>query len=190
MDSMSAEKRLLRAELRRAREDNFLADSWIHIIQSPEIQAASIIASYISYRFEPQTQDINNLLIASGKKLLLPRTLPNRDLEWVEWDGGSSSLKKNGNILEPTGTAFKDEARIEVIIVPALVVDHLGNRMGQGGGSYDRALARTLAWKVALVGAHEITNSKLPIETHDQKVDAAATPGLLLRFNPGAPDLP
>ena len=62
--------------------------------------------------------------------------------------------------------------------------------MGQGGGSYDRALARTLAWKVALVGAHEITNSKLPIETHDQKVDAAATPGLLLRFNPGAPDLP
>ena len=188
VDSKGDEKRLLRADLRRLREDKFISESWIHIVHCPEIQTSRVIASYISYGDEPQTSDINQSLIASGKTVLLPRTLPNKDLEWVAWDGSTASLKKNGKVLEPTGTTFNHEAAIEVVIVPALVVDHEGNRMGQGGGSYDRALARLNAWKIALVGAHEITHLALPTEPHDQKVDAAATPGLLMRFNRGAAD--
>ena len=188
MDSMRVEKRLLRADLRQSRVDNFMAESWIHILQAPEVQAARIVASYISYGFEPQTVDINSSLIASGKTVLLPRTLPNKDLQWVKWDGSLTHLKKIGNVLEPIGEALSDETTIDVVIVPALVVDRQGNRMGQGGGSYDRALARISAWKIALVGAHEVRSSTLPTETHDEKVDAAATPGLLLRFNPDAPD--
>jgi 5-formyltetrahydrofolate cyclo-ligase len=185
MDSKGEEKRLLRAALRRSREDNFISQSWIHIIESPEIQGANVIASYISYGYEPETSDINAAIIASGKTLLLPRTLQNKDLEWVRWDGSTQSLKKNGKVLEPNGAAINSESAIELVIVPALVVDHEGNRMGQGGGSYDRALARISAWKLALVGAHEITNTPLPTESHDQKVDAAATPGLIVRFNGG-----
>jgi 5-formyltetrahydrofolate cyclo-ligase len=190
VDSISAEKRLLRADLRQSREDNFIAESWIHIVQSPEIQEAQIIGSYISYGFEPQTLDINTSLIESGKTLLLPRTLPNKDLEWVAWDGSPTSLNKNGKVLEPEGRIFGSESSIDVVIVPALVVDRQGNRMGQGGGSYDRALARISSWKLALVGAHEILSTSLPTENHDVKVDAVATPGLLLRFNQDAPGRP
>jgi 5-formyltetrahydrofolate cyclo-ligase len=54
--------------------------------------------------------------------------------------------------------------------------------LGQGGGSYDRALARTSAWKVALVYPGELSSEAIPSEPHDQKVDAAATAEILVRF--------
>ena len=187
MDSTSKTKHTLRAQLRRERELTFTPESWLHIVQAREIQSAQIVASYVSYGFEPQTLDINSALIREGKILLLPRTLQDKDIEWVAWDGREESLVRKGKVLEPIGSAFADLSSIGTVIVPALNIDREGNRMGQGGGSYDRALARLNAWKVGLVGAAELTPEILPVESHDQKVDAAATPELLLRFSRDAP---
>ena len=189
MDSAAQSKRTLRQQLRHERELSFMPESWLHIVQSPEIQGAKVVASYFSYGTEPQTADINAALLRAGKTLLLPRTLKDKDIEWIRWDGTSSTLRKKGKILEPIGPTFTDLNQIEVVIVPALQIDHKGNRMGQGGGSYDRALARLSAWKVGLVGAGELSQQELPVESHDQRVDAAATPTLLIRFSPGARDL-
>ena len=177
-------KRILRAQLRHDRELAYMPESWLHIMQSPEIQNAHIVATYMSYGTEPQTVDINEALIEKGKVVLLPRTLKNKEIEWVIWSGAFNSLKKNGSVMEPTGASFKAFDQINVVIVPALSIDYEGNRIGQGGGSYDRALSLTSAWKVGLVGAGEFTQKKLPVEIHDQHVNAAATPTLLLRFNP------
>jgi 5-formyltetrahydrofolate cyclo-ligase len=182
LEQNSEKKRRLRDQLRRDRELSFMPESWLHIVQSHELKSATTIASYINYDFEPQTTDINAALIASGKSLLLPRTLKDRDIEWVLWDGSQSSLRRKGKIFEPVGEKFSNEGLIDAVIVPALHIDREGNRLGQGGGSYDRALSRVSAWKVAIVGALEIGGNLLPVETHDQKVNAAATPTLLLRF--------
>ena len=187
MDSTSQRKRTLREQLRNDRALRFIPESWLHILQSHEIQDAKVVASYLSYNFEPQTTDINESLILSGKTVLLPRTLKDKDIEWVVWNGSSGSLGKNGPIQEPTGNKFTELEKIDVVIVPALQIDHEGNRIGQGGGSYDRALARIQAWKVGLVGAAELSGFLLPTEGHDQKVDAAATPELLIRFNRDVP---
>ena len=187
VDSTSKTKHTLRAQLRLDRELTFTPESWLHIVQAREIQSTQIVASYSSYGFEPQTADINSALIREGKILLLPRTLPDKDIEWVAWDGREESLMRNGKVLEPSGAPFTDLPLIGAVIVPALNIDREGNRMGQGGGSYDRALARLRAWKVGLVGAAELTAEILPVESHDQKVDAAATPELLLRFSRDAP---
>ena len=83
--------------------------------------------------------------------------------------------------MEPTGPAVSDSV-IEAIIVPALHVDREGNRLGQGGGSYDRALSQMRAWRIGLIYSSEITNEPLPIEAHDQQLDAVATPELTVRF--------
>ena len=187
VDSTSTEKRLLRAHLRKEREIHFTPESWLHILQSREIQSAEVVASYISYGYEPQTIDINSALLRARKTLLLPRLLADKDIEWVIWDGSQSSLRQNGKILEPMGESYLDLGSIDVAIVPALHVDRAGNRMGQGGGSYDRALARISGWKLALVGAKELSEVEIPVEGHDQKVDAAATPGLILRFSRDSP---
>jgi 5-formyltetrahydrofolate cyclo-ligase len=102
------------------------------------------------------------------------------DLEWVSWNGDPNNLKQVGKILEPIGQASNPQ--LDVIIIPALHIDQKGNRLGQGAGSYDRALAKTSAWKVALVHPGEITNEPLPTNEFDQSVDAAATPSMLVRF--------
>ena len=156
-------------------------DSWKHILEADEIKGADHIASYISYGDEPQTSDLNEAFLKSGKSLYLPRLLADNSLEWVEWSGDESQLKKKKNIREPLGPAV-DPAQIQVIIVPALHINHEGYRLGQGGGSYDRALAGSAAWTIGLVYAGELTNENIFVAPHDQKLNAAATPALIVRF--------
>ena len=124
---------------------------------------------------------LDYLIAKSQKTLFLPRLLKNNDLEWVVWDGDKSKLKKSGKTLEPVGEAAKD-IELDLIILPALHVDRTGNRLGQGGGSYDRVLSRSNAWSIALLHRGELTSELLPVEPHDQKIKAAATPEIIVRF--------
>lgn len=170
----------LRKLYRRQRADRFNTESWLHILSATELKGATNIASYISYEFEPETSDINQRLIKDGKKLFLPRLLENNDIQWVSWDGSTENLTKVEKIFEPIGDAV--EVELDVIILPALHVDRMGNRLGQGGGSYDRALSRSKAFKIALLHYGELTSEILPIQPHDEKIDAAATPEIVVRF--------
>ena len=170
----------LRKLYRRQRADRFNTESWLHILSATELKGATNIASYISYEFEPETSDINQRLIKDGKKVFLPRLLENNDIQWVSWDGSTENLTKVEKIFEPIGDAV--EVELEVIILPALHVDRMGNRLGQGGGSYDRALSRSKAFKVALLHYGELTSEILPVQPHDEKVDATATPEIIVRF--------
>ena len=75
-----------------------------------------------------------------------------------------------------------------VIVAPALAVDHTGTRLGQGGGCYDRALARRRpdAVLVAIVNDQEYAAWPLPRAAHDVRMNAVITPGLGLVAIPGA----
>lgn len=176
------QKSKLRDFYRKERKSRFISDSWLHILNASEFTELKNknIASYLSYDVEPSTIEINKQLLAKGAKLFLPRMLKNHDLEWVAWDGQENQLKKVGNHFEPIGEAAS--VMLDVIIVPALHIDRSGNRLGQGGGSYDRALAKSSAWRIALVHPGEITSEPLPTAQFDQKVNAAATPTMLVRF--------
>jgi len=65
-----------------------------------------------------------------------------------------------------------------VVLVPALAVDTAGQRLGRGGGSYDRALARVgpLIPVIALLYDGELLD-QVPTEPHDTPVRAVARPG-------------
>ena len=181
-DASESDKSRLRRDYRNQRRERFIQESWLHILDATEFSSVARVAGYISYGEEPSTTDINVELLRRGITLLLPRLLPDNDLEWIEWNGDENALVANGKVLEPHGFAVRDLDDIDVVIVPALHIDRSGNRLGQGGGSYDRALARLEAWKIALVHHGEITNEPIPVEPHDQRVNAAATPDLIVRF--------
>lgn len=107
---------------------------------------------------------------------LLPVLLPGGDLDWARFDGELTAGPRG--LLEPPGrrlgvAAIED---CEVVLVPALLVDREGVRLGRGGGSYDRALARAGGLTIALVHDDELVDS-LPREAHDVLVRAAAMPG-------------
>lgn len=179
-NSVTQIKSELRKRFRAEREFLLVDSSWEHLLDASEIKKALVVASYFSYGDEPNTHDLNQALIALGKKLLLPRLRDDKDLDWVNWSGRNEDLTSHGLVLEPVGDIYTGD--IDVVIVPALHVDRQGNRLGQGGGSYDRALAQTNAWKVALVYPGELTSEEVPREVHDQRVDAAATAEILVRF--------
>jgi 5-formyltetrahydrofolate cyclo-ligase len=70
----------------------------------------------------------------------------------------------------------------QAVVVPGLAADRRGMRLGRGGGSYDRVLARTgSAFTVVLLHDGEVVDI-VPADPHDRPVAAAATPGGLIRF--------
>ena len=179
---MTNQKAILRDRARRERSQKFISSSFNVILKAPEIESATTIASYISYEFEPSTDEINEAFLRSVKVLLLPR-INGDQLEWVRWDGDPANLVTKKKISEPVGPALTDLSQIQAIVVPALRIDQSGFRLGQGGGYYDRALVHLKAWKIGLVYAGELSSEVFPHEPHDVPLDAAATPSIVVRFN-------
>lgn len=178
---ISEEKAALRSRYRHERSERYVEHSFEYLATSPEIQSAQVIASYISYGDEPDTKQLNQELLKSQKILLLPR-IEGKALLWVQWEGDSAALSKNGKIQEPIGDSYENLSEINVIILPALRIDRSGYRLGQGGGYYDRALPQLRAWSIGLIHPDEISSEDLPREEWDIPVNAAATPDLILRF--------
>ena len=178
---ISEEKSALRSRYRRERKERYMEHSFEFLAASAEFSQAEIIASYMAYGDEPDTNQLNQSLIASGKNLLLPR-INGEDIDWVQWRGSLENLQSQKNILEPIGETFTDLAKIEIIVVPALRIDRSGYRLGQGGGYYDRALPKLSAWSIGLIHPDEISSEDLPREPWDFPLHAAATPDLVLRF--------
>ena len=179
------EKSDLRKRYRRERSEHAVDTPYSYLIDSKEIASAQVIASYISYGDEPNTLELNQAILAAGKKLLLPRITEDRGetgLEWISWNGDPQNLTARGRILEPTGSAEIDLNQIDVVIVPALRVDNAGYRLGQGGGFYDRALAKVDAWTIALIFPEEISGQPLPREDHDIPIKAYATHDMVVRL--------
>lgn len=175
------DKALIRERYRRERREGFVPAVYSNVLAAPEVTQATVVASYVSYGYEPNTVELNRALIRSGKTLLLPRV--NGDhIDWIYWDGDENKLIEKKKILEPVGDAVSPLPAIDVVLVPALRIDRDGFRLGQGGGFYDRALPLMSGWKIALVHSGEVTSEVLPREAHDIAVDAAATPDLIVRF--------
>lgn len=137
------------------------------LLSAPEITSAHTIASFQSYGDEPDTFELHLLLKGMGKEIFLPRMNSDKSLTWLS----------DGNQINPAQLQ-----KIDVVIVPALAIDSRGVRLGQGGGSFDRALPLLSGWKVALIDSACLTNQQLPEEPHDIRVDAVATELGITRF--------
>lgn len=177
---------MLRKRFRFERSQRSIGGDWLHLLRASEINEASRIASYLSYGDEPSTQSLNENIISMGKELLLPRTDEAGVINWIRWhpEMRFERERRRKNLMQPVGERF--DGIIDVVILPALRVDRVGMRLGQGGGSYDRALQLgnplAKAWKVALLHDEEINSEPLPTEAHDIAVDAVALPEILVRF--------
>ena len=132
------------------------------------------VAAYLSVGTEPGTGPLLEAL--AGQDVLLPVLLPDSDLDWAL--AGDGLAPGPHGLLEPCGPRLGRDAvgRCTAVVVPALAVDRAGNRLGRGGGSYDRALARTTGWVVALLHDGESITA-LPVEEHDRPVASFVTPG-------------
>lgn len=135
------------------------------------------VAAYVPISGEPGGPDLVDFLTSQVKRLLLPVLRDDFDLDWATYDGNLAPASRG--LVEPDGPRLGVDAiaTAELIIAPGLAVARDGVRLGRGGGSYDRALARTRppAVIVTLLYEGELAD-RLPAEPHDQHVHAAVTP--------------
>lgn len=145
---------------------------------------AGPVAAYASVGTEPGTHELLAALHGAARTVLLPLLLADGDLDWAAFDGELRPGPRG--LLQPAGPPLGPDAvaSCALVVVPALAVDRSGTRLGRGGGSYDRALARAGGFTVAALHGGELVD-RLPAEPHDQPVHAAALPGEgLVRLRP------
>lgn len=194
-DSVEGPKRALRQRVRARRRttaagdiDDTAAELTRRVASLPEVAQAKVVAAYVALPGEPPTSILLQLLAERGVQVLLPVVQPDLDLDWA-LDDGSRHAGPGLGILEPSGPRLGREAiaSADVVLVPALAVDSRGARLGQGGGCYDRALARARAdvLVVALLHDDELLTEPVPTDEHDRPVGAVVTPLRVVRFEPG-----
>ncbi|CCH15890.1 5-formyltetrahydrofolate cyclo-ligase [Micromonospora lupini] len=140
------------------------------------------MTAYVPVGSEPGGADLPEVLrsaLPPDAELLLPVLRPDLDLDWAAYSGPDALVAAGRGIREPIGPRLGMAAvtGAELVVVPALAVDLRGRRLGRGGGSYDRALARVPGTALTVVPLHdgELVEA-LPAEPHDRPVRAVVTP--------------
>jgi 5-formyltetrahydrofolate cyclo-ligase len=165
------------SETQRAAAGRALRDA---VLAAPQAQMAGTVAAYVSVASEPATRSLIFALWKRGSYVLLPILLAGGDLDWASYEGPDSLVPGPRGLLQPAepprGVTAVTSA--DLVIVPALAVDRRGNRLGRGGGSFDRALARvgSAVPTIALLYDGELLDD-VPAAPHDQPVRAVARPG-------------
>ena len=156
-----------------------------HLLATTEVRRAATVAAYVSVGTEPGTSVLLDELEALGKRIVLPVVLPGLDLDWAVYRGPTSLAPARRGLLEPVGPRLGVDAigTADVVLTPGLAVSRAGDRMGQGGGCYDRALGRVpVGTPVWVVLYDNEVGVDVPVEPHDRRVTGAVTPSGLVRF--------
>ena len=134
-------------------------------LQHPFYQEAKVIATYLSFPHEFQTQGLIKRMLKDGKKVLIPKTYPKGRMEFVVYDP-KQLAKTSFGLLEPQGDLeVVEPSQIDLIHVPGLAFTTEGYRIGYGGGYYDRYLEHFTGHTLSTVYPCQIQEFNL--ENHD-----------------------
>lgn len=181
--TMLARRRSLSAEYRAAAAARVEA----HLEDLIRRRQPRRVTAYVPVGSEPGSTRLPEVVaaaLAGQGELLLPVLRPDLDLDWAAYTGPDSLVAADRGLREPTGRRMGRTAieTADLVVVPALAVDRRGIRLGRGGGSYDRALARVRpdTLTVALLYDGELLD-EVPVEAHDRAIQAVITPTAGLR---------
>ena len=125
------------------------------------------VGTYLSYPSEPSTTDFIEALINRGNTVLVPETVGENELVWHEVSTGTETTLTSGDLL----------------FIPALAVDELGNRLGRGKGYFDKELSGLQGVVIYAVVFEDEVLASIPVESHDQRVDGVVTQARILKIN-------
>jgi len=150
------------------------------------------VAAYLSVGDEPDTLRLVSWLTARRVRVLLPVLTDGRgvrlpDPAWAAYEGPDALRPGPLGLLEPTGTVLpaRQLPEAELVVCPGLAADRHGDRLGRGGGWYDRALvhAGQACPVVVLLNRDEVL-AVVPVQPWDRRVDRIVTPDAVLDCDP------
>ncbi len=150
-----------------------------HVVGAVRGAGARQVCAYVPFGSEPGSRILLDALTVGGVEVLLPVLGPDSDLDWAAYTGPHSLVAAAGGPAEPMGRRLGSGAvaAVDLLIVPALAVDGAGRRLGRGGGSYDRALARVSPEVTVVALLHDGEQvAEVPAEPHDRPVTHVVTP--------------
>ena len=140
----------------------------------PEFRAANRVMLFASFQSEVETHHLIRRALAEGKQVVLPR-VKGKDLELIEIENFDRDVQPGAwGIPEPAAGKPVALSDIGLIVVPGAVFDQQGNRIGYGGGFYDRLLPRFTGRTVALAFELQIV-PKVPTDAHDVPMQKIVT---------------
>jgi len=155
------------------------------LIESPVFNQSKSIGLYLAIGSEVQTREIINYALDLGKTVLLPRIMSN-DLRFYvvdqkDFEENSFDVNRFG-IKEPK--IDKPADFIDLLIIPGIVFDTYGFRIGYGYGYYDKYLTiNKYSKSIGLAYDFQFIKKPIPILPHDRKIDVLITESGFNVFN-------
>lgn len=185
MDTAALEKQRLREERLAAREalseqERSVLDDRItqKLLAASEYVEATTVLTYVSVSSEVSTRMFIECALRDGKTVAVPRCLPGHCLEFVAIASLEQLVAAPFNLLEPAKelpAVTEDQKNNSICIVPALLVDTKGYRLGYGAGFYDRFLSTYPGKKICLAYQQSLSRTMLPHTAFDVAVDVVIT---------------
>lgn len=185
MDTAVLEKQRLREERLAAREvlseqERSVLDDRItqKLLATSEYAEATTVLTYVSVSSEVSTRMFIECALRDGKTVAVPRCLPGHCLEFVAIASLEQLVAAPFNLLEPAielPALTEDQKNNSICIVPALLVDTKGYRLGYGAGFYDRFLSTYPGKKICLAYQQNLSRTMLPHTAFDVAVDVVIT---------------
>jgi 5-formyltetrahydrofolate cyclo-ligase len=155
------------------------------LVSCEEFVRANTVFVFLSMTSEPSTDALIAIAVTQGKRVAVPKTIWNSGEMLVVAFGGDEEELSVGEkgIREPRGSETVPIGDIELAIVPGVAFDDLGNRLGRGGGFYDRFLSSEEFVGVSCGLAYEEqVVDRVPTTDHDQPIDMLITDSRIRRF--------
>ena len=181
------EKQWLRQTVRRLEAN--LSDAYrrnsdraiaAHLLAMPEYQAAGTVFCFVGTSREIDTRPILEAVLAAGKALCVPLCTAPGQMELRRITALEQLSPGTYGILEPPTDAPRVSVdEVDMAILPCLTCNHLGQRLGQGGGYYDRLLSSGHAYRCGFCFSLQLRDA-VPCEEHDCSVDCIVTESELI----------
>ncbi|WP_258088169.1 5-formyltetrahydrofolate cyclo-ligase [Weissella fangxianensis] len=135
-------------------------------------EQAQVVALTMSQDEELSTELLIQIALLQNKTVVLPRVLPQRQMEFTTIDQDTVYARHKFGMLEPVGGRVVSPDDVDFVLVPGLAFTPTGDRIGFGGGYYDRWLPKTTATKVATTITKNLYEQPTwSVEATDQLVD-------------------
>lgn len=180
-----------RSSLTPADQTRAARDLVQQVMDQPEVQSATTLAAYFSFGTELNTEPLLQALLDANKRVCLPVLHPFTPghLLMLHYDQNTTLVANRFGIPEPALRCpdVVPFAHIDCLLTPLVGFDASGNRMGMGGGFYDRTLA---SWQqgsypnLSVFGlGHDCQYTEaLPVQPWDVPLPAVITPSRCWRF--------